>query len=107
MLESLTAPLSEAMAAPPVDLDSLLCAHIAVAQNLAARDTAPGAQVLWSGDAGEMLAGFIAELRGAADLLLPVVGHAYPALLDTLMAGASVRPGITTRQLEPPTDQWQ
>ena len=92
LLESLTAPLSEAMAGPPVDLDPLLCAHIAVAQNLAARDTAPGAQVLWSGDAGEMLAGFIAELRGAADLLLPVVGHAYPALLDTLMAGASVRP---------------
>ena len=23
------------------------------------------------------------------------------------LAGASVRPGITTRQLEPPTDQWQ
>jgi len=92
LLESLTAPLTEAMTGAPVDLDPLLCTHIAVAQNLAARDSAPGAEMLWSGDAGEMLAGFIAELRGAAALLPPVAGHAYPALLNTLMAGASVRP---------------
>jgi ATP-dependent helicase/nuclease subunit B len=92
LLETLCAPLREAMAGPSLDLDPLVCAHIAVAQNLAARDTASGAQVLWSGAAGEMLAGFLLELRNASSLLPPVAGRAYPALLDTLMAGASVRP---------------
>ncbi len=92
LLETLTAPLAEAMDNAPIGLDQLLCAHIAVAENLAAQDSAPGATALWSGDAGEMLASFVSELRDAAELLPPMAGHAYPALLDSLMAGASVRP---------------
>jgi ATP-dependent helicase/nuclease subunit B len=92
LLESLTRPLAAAMGGAPVDLDRLLGAHITVAENLAARQAVPGADALWSGEAGEMLAAFVSELRDAANLLPPVSGHAYPALLESLMAGASVRP---------------
>jgi ATP-dependent helicase/nuclease subunit B len=47
---------------------------------------------LWDGDAGEALANFIAELHGAAPALGEIPGRSWPALLEALMDGVTVRP---------------
>jgi len=91
-LEMLTAPMVDAFATASQPLSDLLAAHITVAEALAATDSETGALRLWSGDAGEMLSQFIAELRDAADLLQPISPTAYAPLLDSLMAGRTVRP---------------
>lgn len=91
-LEEITAPLVQAYRRPSQTLDELLTGHIAVAERLAATDTEPGVDRLWAGDAGEMLAAFVAELRDAADLLHPLSPVSYPPLIDSLMAGRTVRP---------------
>ena len=91
-LEMLTAPMVDAFATASQPLGDLLAAHIAVAEALAATDSETGALRLWSGDAGEMLSQFIAELHDAANLLQPIAPTAYAPLLDSLMAGRTVRP---------------
>ncbi len=91
-LETMTRPLVDLFEGDETQLEGFLEAHVASAEALAASDTETGAERLWRGDAGEMLAQFIAELRNAAELLTPVGGSAYPALLDSLMNGATVRP---------------
>jgi ATP-dependent helicase/nuclease subunit B len=91
-LEAITAPLIEAFASGTQTLVELLSAHIQAAEALAATEAETGAERLWSGDAGEMLSQFIAELRDAADLLKPFPPRAYLPLLDSLMTGWTVRP---------------
>ena len=55
--------------------------------------TESGAARLWAGDAGEALAGFVADLaRGAPTAIRRSRSADYPALLDVLMAGRVVRP---------------
>ncbi len=94
-LENLCVPLTKAVKSAP-SLTALLDAHIAVAEALAAIDEAAGADRLWSGEAGEALASFMAELRGAAaevpDLGGRGMGVRFPALLSALLAGQVVRP---------------
>jgi ATP-dependent helicase/nuclease subunit B len=70
----------------------LLSAHVAMAEALAATDEQPGAARLWAGEAGEAAAAFVAELNEAARDLPPIAGDAYPAFLESLLAGLSVRP---------------
>ncbi|MDA0662541.1 MAG: double-strand break repair protein AddB [Proteobacteria bacterium] len=91
-LEDMTRPLVSVVESGDARLEAYLEAHVATAEALAASDVESGAERLWRGDAGEMLAQFIAELRHAAELLPPVDPGAYPALLDSLMNGATVRP---------------
>ena len=91
-LELLTKPLVDAFATEHQLLGDLLMAHIAVAESIATNDAETGATRLWAGDAGEMLSQFISETRDAADLLQPIVPSSYSPLLDSLMAGWTVRP---------------
>jgi ATP-dependent helicase/nuclease subunit B len=70
----------------------LLAAHVAFAERLAATEREPGPARLWSGDAGEALASFIAELGEALADMPPVEAGRWPALLDSLMAGRVLRP---------------
>ena len=91
-LETLTAPLADAFARCAQQLGDLLATHIAVAEALAATDTEPGAARLWASDVGEMLSQFFAETQDAADLLQPIGPSEYAPLLDSLMAGWTVRP---------------
>jgi ATP-dependent helicase/nuclease subunit B len=86
------APLTECLANETASLESLLDAHLAAAEALAATDTDPGAQRLWAGEAGETLADFVGALRHAVDVLPEVPAAGYPDLLDALMAGAVARP---------------
>ncbi|MGB0749860.1 MAG: double-strand break repair protein AddB, partial [Magnetospiraceae bacterium] len=92
-LEALFAPLSELMeAGAPAPLETLFTAHLSVAEALAATDTEAGADRLWVGDAGTVAVAFAQDLLEATRDLAPVLPADYPALLEGLMAGQSVRP---------------
>ncbi len=91
-LDSITEPLTTAYGAGACDLGKLLKCHILVAEALAATDLEAGDSRLWTGDAGEMLARFVAELSNAAELIESVPTGSYGALLESIMAGATVRP---------------
>ena len=91
-LEQTAAPLGQLLASRAASLEDLLRAHIAWAETLAASDSTTGAARLWRGDDGEAMANFFAELSSAARGLPPMVGSAYPALFDALLAGRVVRP---------------
>ena len=73
-------------------LVELLTAHTAFAETLAASADESGEARLWTGDAGEVAAGFISELHQAAHGFPKMPGREYPRLFDALMAGYVVRP---------------
>jgi ATP-dependent helicase/nuclease subunit B len=91
-LERRCGPFAAAMAAGAVPLAELLEAHLGCCEAMSESDSEPGAARLWAGDTGEALAAFAAEVAGGAADLGAVPGAAYPALLDSLMAGRVVRP---------------
>jgi len=91
-VEGALAPMIEAMDAPTAPLDRLVAAHVAAAEALAAAGDAPGAVRLWAGEAGEVAADFVADVVAAAGELPPMAPRDYPAALDALMAGRTVRP---------------
>jgi len=91
-LAEAAAPFVQALARPQAGLAELLDAHVAFTEALAASDTSAGAERLWAQEAGEAAAGFVADLREAADGAPAFGGERYPALLDSLMAGQVVRP---------------
>lgn len=70
----------------------LLTHHAAAAEALAATEQEDGAALLWCGDAGESLAGFVSELQEAARDLPPISSDAYAALVPALMQARVVRP---------------
>jgi ATP-dependent helicase/nuclease subunit B len=91
-LEAALAPLIDALAAQERSLAALVTAHIACAEHLAATDRENGAERLWTGEAGEAAAQFVAELADAAPSFTPLSGADYPALFEALIAGPVVRP---------------
>ncbi len=91
-LDDLLAPL---LAETLRDLPDYLRALCGVAGALAATACGPddpGSRRLWAGDAGEALAGFIAELADAGAVVTPEALHDPASLLAALMQGRVVRP---------------
>jgi len=91
-LEQTVQPFHQALRTPSVSLRDIMRAHIGMAEKLASTDQEEGAQRLWAKEDGEAAMTLIAELSEAADDLGPIDGTVYPALLDTLLSGAAVRP---------------
>lgn len=91
-LDAAILPFMELDQAGRQPLSILLAAHLAVAEALAAGKGEPGARRLWAGEAGEQALAFAAEVAEAADDAPSVSVRAYPALLDELMSGRTVRP---------------
>ncbi|MAI09992.1 MAG: double-strand break repair protein AddB [Rhodospirillaceae bacterium TMED167] len=91
-LEKKTARLRDIFAQGNGSLRSTVEAHIRAAEDLAATDYQAGPARLWAGDAGEAAAAFMAEVLDSADVLQVLQIRAYPALLDSLLAGRAVRP---------------
>ena len=91
-LATAMAPLLDLMAQPAASLHDLLTAHIEAAERLAATATQTGADRLWDEEAGAALADFVSELRDSATDFMPLSGTDYPVLLETLLAGGTVRP---------------
>lgn len=87
-LEQVCEPLIKLVDGPAHGL-ALLEAHVAVAERITSLD---GKIRLWDGDAGEALANFVAELHDAAPALSEIPGRSWPALLEALMDGITVRP---------------
>jgi ATP-dependent helicase/nuclease subunit B len=76
----------------PMPLAARLGAHVKLAEALAARPEGEGGQFLWQGEAGEALAGFVAEMLQASAGMAPVDAGTYAALLGELMNNVDVRP---------------
>ncbi len=91
-LEQAARDMDEQLRKPSVSLNDLVRAHIRLIEGLAATDTEAGAAHIWAGDAGEALAGFVAELLQHAAVLSEISPSTYPALLDGLMSGRAARP---------------
>ena len=91
-LGSLIAPLTAALETERVPLIDLIRAHVAVAEALASTERETGANRLWSGEAGEATAQFVAELCEAAPGLGVTPVSDYPLLFDALASGRVVRP---------------
>lgn len=85
-------PFLDLVALPEVALGDLLTAHLEAAERLAATSDQTGSERLWDAEAGAALADFITELRDAATGFMAIAGGDYPVLLETLLAGGSVRP---------------
>ncbi len=91
-LQARFAPFSRAMDRGKVPLTDLLQAHIEAAEALAESSEESGPARLWAGEAGEAMAGFVAELQLAGAGFPAIPPAQYPALLQALMAGRVVRP---------------
>lgn len=91
-LEDIFRPLQTLMDKGRAPFDDWLEAHIQTAENLAASDRYSGRERLWTGDAGEAAALFLAELRGYARDMGDVTGADYAAILTALMEEIAVRP---------------
>lgn len=90
-LEACCGGFIAAMEGAATPFGPLLESHMRAAEALAATDAQPGPLSLWAEDAGEVAAGFARELAEGAAVLPEVAPGAYPALLDALMSGQSVR----------------
>lgn len=66
--------------------------HVHLAQALAARPEGEGSAFLWQGEAGEALAGFVAEMLQAARGMAAIDAGSYAALMGELMNAVEVRP---------------
>ena len=86
------APLIEAMAAPEVELRTLVAGHVAAAEALAASAEEPGERRLWRGDDGEATSALMAELLAGSDEFPRLRCGDYPALFESILAGSVVRP---------------
>ncbi len=91
-LDAASADFRALVTAREGDAAELTDALIRLAEALAATDEDPGAARLWAGESGEATANFIGELRDSAGRLGPLAGGRFPAFLEALMAGRSVRP---------------
>jgi ATP-dependent helicase/nuclease subunit B len=89
LLDALDAGLAPLAAAPTAPAD-VLRAHVAVAEAIARDET--GATRLWTGEAGNALAGTISRILDAAAPSAPIARGEFPELLDEMLAGAVWRP---------------
>ena len=90
-LDRISEPMVDAFTRSTLSLPELVRAHVEFAEALAATDSESGAERLWAGDAGEALAGFVAELVEYGGALGPIAPARYAALLEALLAGRVVR----------------
>ncbi|MCY4396734.1 MAG: double-strand break repair protein AddB [Rhodospirillaceae bacterium] len=92
LVERLAGHLAPLLTDEPRDLPDYLATLCTVAAALAATPEDPAGRSLWAGEAGEALAGFIAELADASAVVTPASLHDRASLLATLMRGRVVRP---------------
>ncbi|HUB84347.1 MAG TPA: double-strand break repair protein AddB, partial [Rhizomicrobium sp.] len=78
-------PLENIMSGADIALADVLQQHLAVAEALAG-------SALWSGEAGNTAASFVAALEEAAADLPPIEASSYPVLFRALAEGPKVRP---------------
>ncbi len=93
-LERLSEILTPMLALPPdeeISLVTITRHHVHCTEALAATDSVSGRERLWTGDAGEHAAEFIAEILETGDAIDLSLAR-FAALFETLMMGRVVRP---------------
>ncbi|MFN4087960.1 MAG: double-strand break repair protein AddB [Alphaproteobacteria bacterium] len=90
-LERLVRPFTDLVGQRRVPVAELVRAHVAAAEALARSAGLPEGRALWTGEAGETAARFVAELLAAADGFDRIAGRDYPGLFEALLAGTAVR----------------
>ncbi|HEY5338332.1 MAG TPA: double-strand break repair protein AddB, partial [Rhizomicrobium sp.] len=85
-------PLESTMSENDVDLLAALQGHVAVAEALVSTDVKTGADILWSGDAGNAAAELVAALTDAATGIPRMESSSYPVLFRALAEERPVRP---------------
>jgi len=99
-LEDLLSRLSKAagpledLKSKPATLTQVTCAHIETCERFAARPEHGGNVLLWSDDAGNMLADMFDTLLHTPDPDLALTPQSYQPMIDVLMHGALVRPAF-------------
>ena len=91
-LEAACAPMTLLSKQSKGSFAELVAAHVRMAEALAGSDGESGAHRLWSRDAGEAAASFVAEAIEAASALGEIAPSSYPGLIDALIGGRVVRP---------------
>ncbi|HEY9080563.1 double-strand break repair protein AddB [Magnetovibrio sp.] len=91
VLQEIVEPFAAALQNPKANAAQLLKLHVDTAVALSERGAEQNERRLWAGDAGEALSAFAAEAFDALDMLGPIAGAHYPALIQALMAGRAVR----------------
>ncbi|PPR09181.1 MAG: hypothetical protein CFH41_02698 [Alphaproteobacteria bacterium MarineAlpha11_Bin1] len=91
-LAEMASPLTKLMNRRSVYAIELLEAHVAFAEILASSHDQTGTERLWAGPTGEGVAALFNDLRASMEVLPPIPGGDWPALLDVMMAGVVVRP---------------
>jgi len=84
-------PLSKLLRMDKVSPEKIIKTHISFAETLAASDSETGSARLWAGEAGKIAADFINEIRTAVEVLPPMPGAEWPALLRVLLTRGVVR----------------
>ncbi len=84
-------PFASEMGETRAALSAVVRGHLAAAEALAESADASGAERLWRGEAGEVLAAFFAEIASLR-ASMTITPASYPALLGGLMEGRVVRP---------------
>ena len=92
LLDAYIKPLAESFSQKTVPLKTLLSQHMALTQRLADTHAEKGDVRLWSGEDGNQMAVFLAELMQQSDLLPEIQPQSYPALLGVMMASEMYRP---------------
>jgi ATP-dependent helicase/nuclease subunit B len=92
-LDACFGPFTAELAQGAAPLEDLLTRHAEAAEALATTPREPGAARLWRDQDGEAAADLIARLCDAGDHGLPPIrADRYPAMLDALMGGVTIRP---------------
>ncbi len=94
-LGNAAAPL-ENLTSTPATLAQVTRAHIETCEGFAARPEQESNVVLWSGDAGNLLADMFDTLLQTADPGLALTLQSYQPMIGVLMQGALVRPAFGT-----------
>ena len=83
--------LSALMQQTEAEFKDLLSTHIQIAEKIATREDKIGADILWSGEAGEAAANLLSNLLAAADTLGRIPHGQYLELFESLLSGVMVR----------------
>ncbi len=90
-LETCFAPILHMAAQPAATPADAMRALVACTEACAATDKMDGAERLWSGEEGDALAAYVADMLDALPILPPQPVGTLPGLLDASMAGIMVR----------------
>lgn len=84
-------PFAQMLNEERISFNTILKAHIELAEKIASAEDATGDQILWRGNSGKCGAQFVTKMLTAAESLGDIAGRDYPAFISSLMSLETVR----------------